>query len=97
MVAVSQGAVNPDEAVALGAALQASVLQGGVKDMMVIGQWQVGDSTGRLSKSEGHDWSVGVVDGSELQFYSGRWDCLPLLGPKSSPRSERWMMGGWRV
>uniref|UniRef100_A0A7S3QQB9 Uncharacterized protein n=1 Tax=Dunaliella tertiolecta TaxID=3047 RepID=A0A7S3QQB9_DUNTE len=37
----SQGVVNPDEAVALGAAVQAGVLQGEVKDLMIIDQWQV--------------------------------------------------------
>ncbi|KAF5834867.1 Hsp70 protein-domain-containing protein [Dunaliella salina] len=35
-----QGVVNPDEAVALGAAVQAGVLQGEVKDLMIIDQWQ---------------------------------------------------------
>ncbi len=33
--------VDPDEAVALGAAVQAGVLQGEVKGMMVMDQWQV--------------------------------------------------------
>ena len=37
----SQAAVNPDEAVALGAAVQAGVLQGEVKDLMIMDQWQV--------------------------------------------------------
>lgn len=36
--------VNPDEAVALGAAVQAGILQGQVKDLMVMDQWQVGMS-----------------------------------------------------
>ncbi len=35
------GAVDPDEAVALGAAVQAGILQGQVKDLMVMDQWQV--------------------------------------------------------
>ncbi|KAL6761638.1 Hsp70 protein-domain-containing protein [Haematococcus lacustris] len=33
-------ALNPDEAVALGAAVQAGILQGEVKDLMVMDQWQ---------------------------------------------------------
>jgi molecular chaperone DnaK len=32
--------VNPDEAVALGAAVQAGILQGEVSDMMVLDVWQ---------------------------------------------------------
>jgi heat shock protein 1/8 len=35
-----QRGVNPDEAVALGAAVQAGVLQGQVKGLMVMDQWQ---------------------------------------------------------
>eukprot|EP00798_Chlamydomonas_sp_ICE-L_P030049 gene30049-35020_t len=35
-----EDAVNPDEAVALGAAVQAGILQGDVADMMVMDQWQ---------------------------------------------------------
>lgn len=37
---VGQKGVNPDEAVALGAAVQAGVLQGQVKGLMVMDQWQ---------------------------------------------------------
>ena len=33
--------VDPDEAVALGAAVQAGVLQGEVQGLMVMDQWQV--------------------------------------------------------
>ena len=35
-----QKGVNPDEAVALGAAVQAGVLQGQIKGLMVMDQWQ---------------------------------------------------------
>lgn len=38
----TDGGVDPDEAVALGAAVQAGVLQGEVKGLMVMDQWQVG-------------------------------------------------------
>jgi molecular chaperone DnaK len=46
----SAGGVDPDEAVALGAAVQAGVLQGEVQGLMVMDQWQVrgGSCRGRL-------------------------------------------------
>ncbi|MEW5299539.1 MAG: hypothetical protein WDW36_002546 [Sanguina aurantia] len=35
-----QGAIDPDEAVALGAAVQAAILQGDISNVMVMDQWQ---------------------------------------------------------
>ncbi|GFR43025.1 hypothetical protein Agub_g4026, partial [Astrephomene gubernaculifera] len=39
-IAPSRGRVDPDEAVALGAAVQAGILQGEISDLMVMEQWQ---------------------------------------------------------
>lgn len=40
-----QGAIDPDEAVALGAAVQAAILQGDISNVMVMDQWQVGQQS----------------------------------------------------
>ena len=39
-IAPEVAAIDPDEAVALGAAVQAGILQGEVSDLMVMDQWQ---------------------------------------------------------
>ena len=44
------GGVDPDEAVALGAAVQAGVLQGEVQGLMIMDQWQVSGGGSRVAE-----------------------------------------------